>query len=171
MNWVGIWVPQLSPMEVIFRAAVIFVFIHISFRLLGRKEWTRYSGFNVAILFLIAVALRTTLVADDTSLTSGIISLSTILILDWAFSYASFRSSRLSDLLNGPTLPLVKNGVIDDRQMRRSRISRELLFSMLRLRGCWRLQDVEAYLEPNGHISFKLRSSYAQPADQQSNSA
>jgi uncharacterized membrane protein YcaP (DUF421 family) len=160
MDWTRIWVPQLSPWEVIFRAAVIFVFIHLSFRLLGRKEWTRYSGFNVSILFLIAVALRTTLVADDTSLTSGIISLSTILVLDWAYSYASFRSAKISDLINGQTRLLIKDGRVDEKQLRRARISRDFLLSMLRLRGCWRLEDVEeAYLEPNGYISFKLRSS------------
>jgi uncharacterized membrane protein YcaP (DUF421 family) len=158
-NWEKMWVPELPPTEIIFRSAVVFLFVHICFRILGRKEWTRYSAFNVSILFLIAVALRMTIVENDPSITAGLLSLSTILGLDWLFSYASFRSKRVSNLLNGATKHLMRNGECDLVQLRRARISREQLLSELRLRGCWNLDHVEeALLESNGHISFKFKN-------------
>lgn len=161
MDWKAIWVPQISPWEVIFRAAVVFLFVQLSFRILGRREWTRYSAFNVSILFLIAVALRTSIVGNDTSVASGFIALSTILTFDWIFSYASFRSRRISRWLNGPVLPIIKNGQVDFRQLRRARLSHDLLLSELRLRGCWCLEHVEeAYIESNGNVSFKFKENF-----------
>lgn len=158
MRWVEIWRPQVPLGEVIFRSAFIFFFVHLSFRILGRKEWTKYSAFNVSILFLIAVALRMTLVGNDTSLTTGIVSLATMLCIDWLFSYLTYKSDRISNWINGPIRPLIVKGTLNTKEMRKARMSEDSILSELRLRGHWNLNDVEeAFLERSGRVSFKLK--------------
>lgn len=158
-NWKEIWAPKMPPLEVIFRALVVYLFVQVLFRLLGRKEWTRYAVFNVVVLFLIAVALRTTMLGDDNSVTSGILSVSTILFVDWLFSYLSFRDDRLADLLQGKVIQLVQNGELKKCEMRKARISESQLLEQVRLKGHSSLGEIEeAFMERSGYISIRFKS-------------
>lgn len=158
-NWKEIWVPKLSPLEVIVRALVVYLFVQFLFRLLGRKEWTRYAVFNVVVLFLVAVALRTTMLSDDNSVTSGILSVSTVLFVDWLFSYLSFRSDRLADLLQGEIIQLVHHGELQTSGMRKARISKSQLLEQVRLKGHTSLDEIEeAHMERSGRISTRFKN-------------
>lgn len=155
-SWEKMWAPTWPPSEVIFRAVIVYFFVHLLFRILGRKEWTRYSVFNVVVLFLISVALRTTLLGEDSSLTSALISISTIFGIDWLFSYLTFKSERFENIINGKLIFLIKNGQLQTREMRRTRISRSQLMEQIRLQGRFSLEEVqEALLERSGHISIR----------------
>jgi uncharacterized membrane protein YcaP (DUF421 family) len=37
-DFISLWSPELSPLEVFFRATAVYVFIQLLFRLVGRKE-------------------------------------------------------------------------------------------------------------------------------------
>lgn len=165
-NWREIWIPSWHPLEVIFRALVVYLFVQILFRLLGRKEWTRYAVFNVVGLFLIAVALRTTILGNDYSLTSGLISLSTLLGVDWLFSHLSYRSDRMTDLLQGKIILLVEAGQIQKKALRRVRLSESQLLEQVRMHGHTSLSEIEsARLERSGHISIHFKSASEKTAD------
>ena len=73
IDWHGLWVPDLHPLEVIIRVSLVFLFVQGVLRLLGRKELSRYASFDLALLFLLAVCMRMTIVANDDSLTTGFI--------------------------------------------------------------------------------------------------
>lgn len=158
-DWHEMWVPKWNPAMVIFRAAVIYFFIQIAFRVVGRKELARYSTFDIAVLFLLTTAVRQSIVGDDKSLTSAFIGLSTILSLDRLLSYLSFRSPTLARFLEGPVPRLVRDGQPDDEALRRHRISREELMAQLRQKhGVESFAEVRAaYLERSGRVSFVLR--------------
>lgn len=157
-SWSKIWHPTWPPLEVIFRAAIVYLFLQFIFRIVGRKEWTRYATFNsIAVLFLITIALRTTLLGDDSSVTSGIIAISTILGMDWLLSYLSYRSERFSNLINGKVVVLIKHGQPQRQAMRRFRISTSQLLEQIRLNGHSSIEDVEtAVLERSGKISVQF---------------
>lgn len=157
-DWRGMWWPQWPPWEVALRAAFIYLFILLLFRLVGRKELSRYSTFNMAVLFLITVATRQTFLGDDPSLTSAMVGLGTIFGLDYLLSYLVFRSRRLADLLEGPVRVLVKDGVPIDRQLMHCRITIQELKAEMRRYGHDSLDEVTAaYLERSGRITFTFR--------------
>jgi hypothetical protein len=60
-------------------------------RLAGRKELARYSSFNVAVLFLVAIALRRSITVDD-SLTAAFLALAP-LVASWVAQ--RYRPSRM----------------------------------------------------------------------------
>ncbi|MFI5290354.1 MAG: DUF421 domain-containing protein [Polyangia bacterium] len=158
MSWQELWVPTWSPGTVIFRAAVVYLFVQLVFRCVGRKELARYSTFDIAVLFLITVAVRQSIVGNDTSLTTAFLALTTIVVVDWALSYLSFRSPLAARILEGPIPKLVSDGRTDERALHRNRISREQLLAYLREHGHTSLDEVaEARLERNGHVSFVFR--------------
>jgi uncharacterized membrane protein YcaP (DUF421 family) len=168
------WTPQISPLEVAVRAFIIYLFVQLIFRLAGRKEFNRYSPFNLVLLFLIAVALRTSIVGNDSSITSAMVALGTMVGMDWIFSYLSYRNDLAANLIEGCVHPLIENGKLNERQMRKARVSRSLLLSEVRLRGGLSLDEVDqAMMEHNGQISvhFKSASKSASPSDKQAGNA
>ncbi len=161
-EWAELWKPELSPVEIVFRAAIIYLAALTLFRIVGRKELARYSPFDFLLILLASQALRQTLVASDKSLTTGLLSLATLLGLDLLFSWISFRSERFGALVQGRPRKLVEHGRPIEEAMRRSRFTVEELRSRLRRYGIDRMDAVEsAWLERDGNVTFVLRGSVA----------
>ncbi|WNG41641.1 DUF421 domain-containing protein [Archangium violaceum] len=160
IDWQAMWVPEMNPLEVILRVSLVFLFSQLVLRLLGRKELGRYSTFDLALLFLLTVCLRRTLVGDDNSLTTGFIALSTLGAWDRLFSWLSFRDRHAARLLEGRPLELVHEGELVHDNLRKTHISQKELLSQLRGQGRDDLRTVrKAFLEPNGRITFLFRES------------
>lgn len=159
IDWHQMWVPELSPLEVVVRAAVVYLIVLALFRLAGRKELSRYSPFDFLLILLVSQALRQTLVGSDKSLTNGLVSLATLLGLDLLLSWLSFRSRRFAALVEGRPRNLVQDGRPIVEALKRSRFSLDDLQSRLRRYGIDRLECVEsAWLEGDGNVTFILRS-------------
>ncbi|HEX8441780.1 DUF421 domain-containing protein [Archangium sp.] len=158
IDWHAIWVPQLHPVEVIFRVSMVFLFAQLVLRAIGRKEMGRYATFDLALLFLLTVCLRRTMVGDDDSLTTGFLALVTLGAWDRLFSWLSFRDGRAARVLEGHPRELVRDGELVHENLRKTHISRSELLSQLRTHGRDDLAEVRAaYLEPSGKVTFLFR--------------
>jgi uncharacterized membrane protein YcaP (DUF421 family) len=139
------------------RASVVYFVVQIVFRNIGTREQSRYATHDLALLLLVAVAARQSIVGPDASLTSAILGLATLAGLDWLLSYLSFRSPRFAKLVEGPVCRLIREGRIQEMALRRTRISREDILAQLREHGVGSLEQVkDAYLERSGRINFVL---------------
>jgi uncharacterized membrane protein YcaP (DUF421 family) len=155
LDWRTIWVPMWSPWEVVVRTSVVYVVIQILFRNIGSKELGRYAPHELAMVALMTVAARQAIVGPDVSLTSAIVGLTTLAVLEWLLSYLSFRSPRFAKWIEGPVRQLIRDGRMQDMILRRSRISGEDILAQLRERGIGALEEVkDAYLERSGKITF-----------------
>ncbi|MCY1073849.1 DUF421 domain-containing protein [Archangium lansingense] len=158
IDWSGMWVPEMNPLEVVLRVSMVFLFVQLVLRLLGRKELGRYSTFDLALLFLLTVCLRRTLVGEDNSLTTGFIALATLGAWDWLFSWLAFRDRRAARVLEGEPRELVREGELLHENLRKTHISRSELLSHLRSHGRDDLKSVRAaFLESNGRVTFLFR--------------
>lgn len=148
----------MHPLEVVLRATLIYFFAQVVMRLIGRKELGRYSNFDVALLFLVTVALRRSMVRDDDSLTTAFVALATLGAWDRFFSWLSSRSRKAAQVLEGTPVELVRDGKLLERNMRKSLISKEELLSRLRSQGTESLRRVRAaYMEPDGKVTFLMK--------------
>ncbi|ACL66716.1 conserved hypothetical protein [Anaeromyxobacter dehalogenans 2CP-1] len=155
----ALWRPELPPWEVVFRAAFVYLFVQVLFRVVGRKEFARWGVSDIVLLFLVTTAVRKTLVADDASLTTAVVALTTLVALDWLFSLVTSRSRRAADLLEGRIRQLVRDGVLQRDVMRATRVSEDELLAHVRRLGKGSLADVkDAYLERSGSITVVLRA-------------
>lgn len=154
----SMWIPELPAWEIVFRAAVIYVFIQLLFRVAGRKEFGRWGASDIVLLFLVTTSARNSIVAEDSSLTAAMIALTTIVFLDWLVSLATSRSRRAADVLEGSPAQLVRDGALQRDVMRRTRISEDELLARAREMGRASLGDVkDAFLERSGKITLVLR--------------
>jgi uncharacterized membrane protein YcaP (DUF421 family) len=142
-------------MDIVIRAAVIFVFVFTLTRLLGRRELSSLEPFDLILLVVTGDLVQQGVMQSDYSATGALLAISTIALLTVALSYLSFRSRRLRPLLAGEPIVLVENGETVERNMRRQRLTVEEVQAEARLAQIPSLEQVRwAILETSGRISF-----------------
>lgn len=142
-------------MDIVLRAAVVFVVIWGLMRLVGRRELSTMEPFDLIVLVVIGDLVQQGVTQQDTSVTGAVLAVATIALLTVAWSWLSYRVRRLRPLLEGRPVVLVENGAPIDANLRRERITLEELAAQARLAQIGSLGDVRwAVLETNGEISF-----------------
>jgi uncharacterized membrane protein YcaP (DUF421 family) len=142
-------------MDIVIRAAVIFLFVFVLTRVLGRRELSSLEPFDLILLVVTGDLIQQGVTQSDYSVTGALLAISTIGLLTVALSYLSFKSPRLRPILAGEPIILVENGEPVERNMRRQRLTLEEVQAEARLAQIFALEDVRwAILETDGRISF-----------------
>ncbi|HEY2052862.1 MAG TPA: YetF domain-containing protein [Solirubrobacterales bacterium] len=142
-------------MDIVIRAAVIFAFVFLLTRMLGRRELNSLEPFDLILLVVTGDLVQQGVTQNDQSITGALLAISTIGVLTVALSYLSFRFKRLRPILNGEPIVLVEDGEVIEPNLRRQRLTREEIGAEARLEGISSIGDVRwAILETNGRISF-----------------
>jgi uncharacterized membrane protein YcaP (DUF421 family) len=146
-------------MDIVLRAAILYFFIVFITRVVGRRELSSLSPLDIILLIIVGDAVQQGLTQDDYSVTGAMIAVGTIATLQVASSYVTFRSKRVTKVLEGLPLVLVDRGQLVDQNMRRERISEDELAGEMRGQQIASFDEVEwAILEANGTISFIKKS-------------
>jgi uncharacterized membrane protein YcaP (DUF421 family) len=142
-------------MDIVIRAAVIFAFLYVLMRMLGRRELSSMEPFDVILLVVIGDLVQQGVTQSDYSVTGALLAVSTIALLTVLVSWSSFRFSRLRPVLAGEPIVLIEDGEVIQRNLQRQRLTVEEVESEARLEQITSLDDVRwAILETNGQISF-----------------
>ena len=146
-------------MDLVLRTIVIFLFILLLTRVMGRRELGQLEPFDLIILVVIGDLVQQGVTQDDYSVTGAILVVTTLGLMTVLTSYLNFRLPRLRPVLDGEPLVLVEEGRPIERNMRRERITPEELRAAARLQQISSIDDVRfAVLETNGDISFIPRN-------------
>jgi uncharacterized membrane protein YcaP (DUF421 family) len=145
-------------MDIVLRSAVIFIFVMVVVRLLGRRELSKMEPFDLLILVVIADFVQQGVTQQDYSVTGAILAVGTFGLLIVATSWLSWRFPRTRPLLDGNPVVLVEDGKPIMDNLRRERISVEELAAQARLQQIASMSTVRwAILETSGDISFITR--------------
>jgi uncharacterized membrane protein YcaP (DUF421 family) len=142
-------------MDLAIRAVVLYVFVVVLMRIVGRRELSSLNAVDLVLLIILGDAIQQGLTQDDYSVTGAVIVVSTFAVLQVLSSYISFRSGTARKLLAGSPIVLVEAGEPIMRNLRRERMTLDDLAEDMRLAQIATLSDVQwAILERNGEISF-----------------
>jgi uncharacterized membrane protein YcaP (DUF421 family) len=142
-------------MDLFFRAVIIFVFIFVLMRVVGRRELSGLEPFDLILLVVIGDSVQQALTQDDYSVTGAFIIVGTIAGLQVLLSWIGFRVPRLRPVLEGEPIVLVEDGRPILRNLKRERIAVEELLEEARSAHMESLDDIKwAVLETSGNISF-----------------
>src|ERR1700710_359847 len=112
-------------MDLVIRAAVVFFFVFLVTRVVGRRELSQMEPFDLILLVVVGDLVQQSVTQSDESVTGALIVISTIALLSVALSWVSFRFRRLRLVTEGEPIVLVQDGQTNERNMRRERITRE----------------------------------------------
>jgi len=147
-------------MDLVVRTAVVFCFIFLLMRIIGRRELSNLEPFDLILLIVLGDSVQQGITQDDYSVTGALIVISVFALLQLFVSYLSFRFPRLRPVLDGQPLVLVENGKPIEKNLRRERLTMEDLMEQARSQQVESLDKVKwAVLETSGEISFIPKSS------------
>ena len=145
-------------METVVRVAIVYVFVWACFRVMGKRELSQLSPFEIVTLLFIPQLFSRALTRQDYSMTNGIIGASTLFLLLYLTSAARYRSARVAAVVQGTPRVLIHRGAAVHAHLDRERIALDDILSTMRKAGMQRFEDVEwAILEPDGKISIVAR--------------
>ncbi len=147
-----------------FRTILLYLFIIVAFRLMGKRQVAEMQATEFVITILISAVASVPMQDLNIPLLHGIVPIVTLICAEIFLSVLSMHSIKLRKLLSGTSVPIIRNGVIDQTALRKVRMTLDDVFETLRLSQIFDLRKVEfAQVETNGQISFLL-SPEAEPA-------
>ncbi|MEX0753604.1 MAG: YetF domain-containing protein [Actinomycetota bacterium] len=149
-------------MEVVLRALVVYVFLILVMRALGKRELTGMTAFDLVLLIVMGDLVQQGITQEDMSLTGAFLAVGTIAVLLAAMSYLQFRWPRLRVTTEGSPVIVVRDGEPDLERIRTERLTIEDVNDAAREHGIGDLADVRfAVLEADGKFSFVKRADAA----------
>lgn len=150
-------------METVLRIALVYVVIMAGFRIMGKRELSQLSPFELVTLLLIPEIFAQAMIGEDFSMVTALVAFTTLLSLVFVTSVLAHLSRRFSSLVDAAPTVLVANGALVEANMNRERITPAELYSELHMAGLEELSQVKwAILEPDGQISV-VRADGAAP--------
>jgi uncharacterized membrane protein YcaP (DUF421 family) len=154
IDWNALFVPSVSPLELIVRGTVMYWFLVLLFRGLFRRDTGSIGIADVLFLVIVADAAQNGLSGDYRSITDGIILVGSIAFWNFFVDWLGYRFPALETKLRPPPLVLVRNGKIIRENLKKEFITKSDLMGKIREQGCERIEDVKkAYMESDGQIS------------------
>lgn len=142
-------------MEIIVRAVVIYTFLWLLLRAMGRRELAQMSAFELVVLVTIGDLVQQGVTQEDFSMTGAMLAVSTFGLLAVATSTISVRFGWTKPLLEGRPLVVIADGRIVEEALRAERLDLDELKQEARLKGIGNLSDVRwCVLEVDGRFSF-----------------
>jgi uncharacterized membrane protein YcaP (DUF421 family) len=146
-------------MDIAIRAVILYLFVFVLMRVMGRRELSNLQPFDLVLLIVIGDALQQGLTQSDYSVTGAMIAVGTFGFLQVSTSYLSYRVSWMRPVLEGHPLVVVQDGKVLEKNLKRERITVEELAEEARQQQINSLGDVKwAVVETTGAISFITKS-------------
>ena len=153
IDWRQMFVPSVSPWELILRGSMMYLLILAGFRVF-RREAGSLSVADLLVVVLIADAAQNGMSGQYNSVTEGAVIVATIFAWNFVLDWLAFRSEFAHWLLNPPPLLLVHNGRIHGRNLRAELITRDDLLEQLREHGVEDIRLIKkCFLESDGKLS------------------
>jgi uncharacterized membrane protein YcaP (DUF421 family) len=145
-------------MEIVLRAAAIFVVIFVLLRAMGRRELSEVTAFELVILVVIGDVVQQGVTQEDMSVTGAVLAISTMGLLAVGASVVSAKFPRSRPVLEGAPVVILRDGRLFEQAMDQERITREEVHEAARKQGIRDLAEVEwLIVESDGKFSFITR--------------
>ena len=142
-------------MDVVIRAALMYVFVLLVTRVVGRRELSSLQPFDLVLLVVVGDLVAQGVMQSDYSFIGLMLALSTITVLQAFTSWLGFRSKRAGLVLEGEPIVLVQDGGFLARNLQRERITEAEVLQSARMEGLHSIDDVAwCILETSGKMSF-----------------
>jgi uncharacterized membrane protein YcaP (DUF421 family) len=142
-------------MDIVLRAIVIYAFLYVLMRVIGRRELSTLEPFDLILLVVVGDLVQQGVTQNDFSVTGVVLAIGTIAVLTLGVSYANFRFPKLRPLLDGEPIVVVQDGKPIEKNLRRERLTLDDLAAAARQEGIPHLDGVAwAVMETSGKISF-----------------
>jgi uncharacterized membrane protein YcaP (DUF421 family) len=141
--------------EIVVRAVVLFAFLWIVTRAVGRATLGELSTFELLLYVTMGDLVQQGVTQQDYSITSAVLAVGTFALLTVALSWVQWRFPRARPVVTGRPLLVVADGHVLEDAMKAQRLATADLLVAAREQGIRRTSEIEyAVLEADGKLSF-----------------
>lgn len=169
VDWAKMLLPDTPLLEILLRGSIIYLSLFFLLRVILKRESGGLGITDLLVVVLIADAAQNGMADDYTSIPDGVLLVSTIIFWSFFLNWLGYRYPAIQRWVHPPALPLVSDGQMLRKNMRRELITEGELMSQLRLQGVENVSQVkEAHMEGDGRISVVAREGHANGAPDRS---
>ncbi len=150
----------MTIFSILIKTIIIYILVAVIFRILGKREVGQLGTFDLVVFILIAELVALALENKDNFIMQ-LIPVFTLVMLQIIISKISLKSTKFRDLIDGKPTIIIKNGIINFKNMMDQRYSLDDLLLQLREKDIRSIDNVEfAILETSGKLSVFKKDDY-----------
>jgi uncharacterized membrane protein YcaP (DUF421 family) len=145
-------------MELVVRATVIYFFLWLVTRGVGKRELSEMTAFELILLVVMGDLIQQGVTQEDLSVTGAMMAVATIAFWIVVFSYLTYKFKGAESVLEGLPVVVLRDGEPLMEALAIERVTLEELKEEARDQGLEDLAQVRlGVLEPDGKFSFIKR--------------
>ena len=143
-------------MDSVLRAASIYAFLLLLFRVTGKRSLAQITAFDFVLLLIIGEATQQALLGNDFSVINAFVVIGTLMFLEVGMSLLKGWLPRLDPVLDSTPLVIVADGKLLNERISQERVDlHDILAAAREHHGLERLEQIKfAVLERSGGISI-----------------
>src|SRR5436853_5152226 len=111
------WNMSLVWWEFVLRGIIIYVFLIGLLRLTGKRQIGQLSPFDLVLLLVLSNAVQNAMNGGENSVTGGLISAGTLIVVNYAVGWATYKNKKIETLVEGSPEVLIHNGKLFTKVM------------------------------------------------------
>jgi uncharacterized membrane protein YcaP (DUF421 family) len=164
VDWGEVFIPQTPLLEIVVRGTIVYFAIFALLRFVLKRQSGSVGVTDLLVVVLIADAAQNAMAGTYKSVPDGILLVSTIVFWSWFIDLVGDHIPAVGRVVHPQPLPLVRDGKLLRRNMRKELISEGELMSQLREQGVDDVRKVRrAYEEGDGRISVMTYEGKSHP--------
>src|SRR5436853_1450167 len=130
------WAMAIPWWEFIIRGGIVYVFLILLLRITGKRQVGQLAPFDLLLLLVLSNAVQNSMNGGDNSVTGGMISAATLIVLNGLVGRLTFKSKKLERIIEGRPDILIHNGKVFTDVLERQLLTHHELNAALRAAGC-----------------------------------
>ncbi len=141
-------------LTLLIRTILIYIIVTVAVRLMGKRQVSDMQTSELVITLIISEVASLPLENAERPLLNSLVPIMVIVAIELLVSLLMMKSKRFRSLICGHPIIIIKDGQMIDTQLRKLRISREDVYSLLREKNIADESTVRwGIIEPNGTLS------------------
>ncbi|MCL2323805.1 MAG: DUF421 domain-containing protein [Oscillospiraceae bacterium] len=147
---------------VIIRTFTLYFIVIFIMRIMGKRSISQFEPYELAITLMISEVAALPMQDMRIPILHGIVPIITLGFFQAMLALIQLKFKRVRFILNGKPSIVIRNGVIDAKELKDLRFSIDDLMEEIRLMGYLNVEDIQiAILEISGQLSVFPKSSKA----------
>lgn len=144
------------------RAVIIYIFITVSVRIMGKRQVGELNPQELVITILISAVATVPLENNGMPLANSLIPIAIFISFEIINSTLSMKSIKFRSMIKGKPRFIIKDGIIQQKELTKLRFTTDDLTDAIRQAGVFDISQVaNAIVETNGVVSVQKKSEYA----------
>ena len=144
--------------EKLLRPVIVYLVLVLLLRIFGKRELAQLNPFDLVVLLSLSNTVQNAIIGEDNSVTGGVIGAFSLLAINWFVVRLLFRSPKLTRVVEGRSVVLVRDGQIDNKALKGEALTREELMEVIHRQGFEHIHEIHhCELEPNGSFYIEAK--------------